>query len=465
MVSGASVIRSTQSPLSWLTAAPYMAVRSVARNSIRDCVREDPITIEGGIQMKFSKPLVVLLGGILSASGIGCSAITAVVSDSRPANRENRGDADRLAAIGRVFENQGRYDKAEVIYRKALKNRPNDPAVRRQLQQLATRRQEQKFGPTGTANAIAVADAVSPPKSAVQKLRRTVAASGNTAELTTSPQSASANVQESGPQLSPSAPMHVPPQRQWNQPQQFTAPAAARRPLPPVTPASLTPEIAPGAEFAVNCQPTPASNDGWLGSQSGIITSDDIMVALESPDDHIELLLKTLDGADNSETKALAATLLGDCDSSNTQIRSALARHQGIQTDPEVLIAVCDSQIERGEADQQTVNCLVCLCTGFSSEIQIQAIAQLRNFAGTNYESMCLATLMELLTNEEPSVRATAALTMGELKSLDESALKVLQDLANGDPGVDVRDAAASALNRFNSDKLEIIPTQRMIPN
>ncbi|MCA9013396.1 MAG: HEAT repeat domain-containing protein [Planctomycetaceae bacterium] len=415
--------------------------------------------------MKFSKPLVLLLGGILSTSGMGCSAITAVVSDSRPANRENRGDADRLAAIGRVFENQGRYDKAEVMYRKALKNRPNDPAVRSQLQQLAARRQEQKFGPTGAANAMAVADAVSPPKSAVQQLRRTVAASGNAAVLTTSPQPAAANVPASGPQVSPTSPMYVPPQRQWNQPQQFTAPAAARRPLPPVTPASLTPEIAPGAEFAVNCQPAPASNDGWRSSQSGIITSDDIMVALESPDDHVALLLKTLDGADSSETKALAATLLGDCDSSNTQIRSALVRHQGIQTDPEVLIAICDSQIEREEADQQTVNCLVCLCTGFSSEIQIQATAQLRNFAGTDYESLCLATLMELLASEEPGVRATAALTLGEFKSLDDSAMRVLQDLANADPEVAVRDAATSALKRFDADTIEIIPTQSMTPH
>lgn len=415
--------------------------------------------------MKFSKPLVLLLGGIFSASGIGCSAITAVVSDSRPANRENRGDADRLAAIGRVFENQGRYDKAEVMYRKALKNRPNDPAVRNQLQQLAARRQEQKFGPTGAANAMAVADAVSPPKSAVQQLRRTVAASGNEAVLTTSPRPAAVNVPASGVQVSPMTPMHVPPQRQWSQPQQFTAPAAARRPLPPVTPASLTPETAPGAEFAINCQPAPASNDGWRSSQSGIITSDDIMVALEAPDDHVALLLKTMDGADNSETKALAATLLGDCDSSNTQIRSALVRHQGIQTEPEVLIAICDSQIERGEADQQTVNCLVCLCTGFSSEVQIQATAQLRNFAGTDHESMCLTTLTELLNNEEPGVRATAALTMGEFESLDDSLLRVLQDLAKADADVAVRDAAASALKRFDADKPEIIPTQRMTPH
>ena len=123
------------------------------------------MVIERGIQMKFSRPLVLLLGSVLSASGIGCSAITAVVSDSRPANRENRGDADRFSAIGRVFENQGRYDKAEVMYRQALRNRPQDSELRSQLQQLAERRKEQKFGPTGTASAIAMADLVSPPKS------------------------------------------------------------------------------------------------------------------------------------------------------------------------------------------------------------------------------------------------------------------------------------------------------------
>ena len=124
---------------------------------------------KGENSMKFSQPLVLFLGSVLSASGIGCSAITAVVSDSSPANREHRDDADRLAAIARVFENQGRYDKAEVLYGKALKNRPQDAELRKHLQQLAERRKEKKFGPTETANAIARADIVSPPKSGVQR--------------------------------------------------------------------------------------------------------------------------------------------------------------------------------------------------------------------------------------------------------------------------------------------------------
>lgn len=130
--------------------------------------------------MKYSQPLVLLLGSVLSASGIGCSAITAVVSDSRAANRENRCDADRLAAIGRVFEYQGRYDKAEVMYRNALRNRPQDSEIRNHLHQLAARRNEQQFGPTGTANTIAMADIVSPPKSEVPQAHKHVSTTSET---------------------------------------------------------------------------------------------------------------------------------------------------------------------------------------------------------------------------------------------------------------------------------------------
>ena len=383
--------------------------------------------------MKFSQPLVLLLGSVLSASGVGCSAITAVVSDSRPASRENHGDADRFAAIGRVFENQGRYDKAEAMYRKALRNRPQDPDIRNQLQQLAERRSEQQFDATGSADAIALADIVSPPKSRVQQVRSQVSTPSETSPAATFSEVTSSEVSATDQLPSPTR--------------------VSKYEANPVVPiASVEADATPRIEL------TSGGNEGWRSSQQRAINSDDILVALERPDNHVEMLLEGLNSGDCVETKSLAATLLGDCDPANTQVRDALVEHQGIQTDPEILIALCDSQLERDEANQQTVDCLLSLCTGFGSEIQVQAASQLRNFVGTEQESSCRTALNELLESAEPNVRATAAVTLGDFASLESSTMTRLQELADADTDPNVREAAQSALSRQKSETPQVVP-------
>ena len=394
--------------------------------------------IEGGGQMKFSQPLVLLLGSVLSASGTGCSAITAVVSDSLPANRENYGDADRLAAIGRVFENQGRYDQAEVMYRKALKNSPQDSEIRNQLQQLAARRKEQQFGPDGTASAIALADIVSPPKSGIKQVGKTVhaapdASSSMNSRPTTAAPDPAVLPQKQSPMILPEA---IP-----------AVPIAACAPL-----------------ATTRIERTSDGNKGWRSSHRGAVNSDDILLALEQPDEHIDMLLQAMNSGDGVQTQSLAATLLGDCDPANTRVRDALVQQQGIQSVPEVLIALCDSQIERNEADQQTANCLICLCTGFGSEIQIQAASQLTNFVGTEQELSCRTALIELLGSADPNVRATAAVTLGDFASLESSTITRLQELSDADADPIVREAAQSALTRQNSDTLQVVPTHNLTP-
>ena len=171
------------------------------------------------------------------------------------------------------------------------------------------------------------------------------------------------------------------------------------------------------------------------------------------------MLLEAMNSGDGVETKSLAATLLGDCDPANTRIRDALDQHLVSQFDPEILIALCDSQIERDEADAQTASCLISLCTGFGSEIQIQAASQLRNFVGTDQELSCMTTLKQLLESADPNVRATAAVTLGDFASLESSTISRLHELAEVDADPNVREAAQSALTRQKSDRLQVIPT------
>ncbi len=393
--------------------------------------------------MRFSQPLVLLLGSVLSASGVGCSAISAVVTDSRPAHRENRSDTDRIAAIGRVFENQGRYDKAEVMYRRALKNRPQDSELRSQLQQLAERRKEQSFGPSGTASAIAAADIVSPPKSNVRPASVTTQTESEPTVHLSSPvdtNTAAADDFEMLPQL----------------------PIAGTATLAETS--SIISNAAHSSAPVQQIQRASGKSDGWRKSSGRVVTNDQVMAALESPDQHLELLLDALILGDSMETKALAATLLGDCDPGNLEAREALAEQLKSQSTPDVVLALCDSQIERGEADGQTVSRLIGLCSGSDQETQIQATSQLRNFAGTEFGPQCTAVLSGLLADAEPSVRATAALTLGDFTALNTTATARLEELAANDSSSNVREAAESTLSRQQLDKLQVIPTLNIAP-
>ncbi len=104
----------------------------------------------------------LLLGGGLSVFNIGCAAVDAIVSS--PAGHAARnGSPQRIAAIGRVFENQGRYAQARSMYRQALKNDPNNSVARDRLEYLATI-QPAANRRTATEEAIAIADTLAPPK-------------------------------------------------------------------------------------------------------------------------------------------------------------------------------------------------------------------------------------------------------------------------------------------------------------
>lgn len=452
--------------------------------------------------MKFSKPLVLLLGCILSASSLGCAAITAVVCDSHPVHRETRSNADRLVAIGRVFENQGCYDKAEVVYRKAQALSPQDASIRSQLEQLVARRKEKQFGPSGTADAIAMADAVRPPEhNAAPQQTTAVSETGGrspaaatvetaahlpvavaTVETTAYLPVAAAQQSEAPPQAADAKEIAVPLILHAK-----ATPKTGSQPVAPITNSDFKeslprqwkaanqglagknlPEVAvannivtkPDSDDASGQDSEPqigiepqialvsASTEGLPETVRDRLTAEDVMVALESPEQHVELLLAALANGCDTETRSLAATLLGDCDPRNAQVRDALNHQHELPSPPDLLLAVCDSQIERGESSQATIDSLISLCTKFSAETQIQAVAQLRNFSGTRFESLCVGTLSDLLSDEEPAVRAAAAVTLGDFSGLDSDIVKRLRELTADGANENVREAAGLALAR-----------------
>ncbi len=371
--------------------------------------------------MKISQPFVLLLGGLLSASSIGCSAITAVVSDYRPAPRESRGgSADRIVAIGRIFENQGHYDKAEVMYRRALKQNPNDPAIRSQLQQLADRRNGRQFKAGGVTSAIALADSVSAPGRT--KLRSSVPAK--------------VSIEDSQPKTA-SVPGIV-----------VTAAAGGELPqVELVAISSESPTIVVAAASDESQQIVDAET-GIAAALTDTVTADEVLEVIDVSADHPDLLIRGLKFGDSPETQCLAATLLGDCAPGHTQVRDVLAEAAGSTSDDRLRLAIAASRIQRGETDDSTARGLITLLESGDDDTRIQAAAELRHFGRTEMHDECVLALRQLLTTDTECVRAIAAVTLGDFPHIDAETSSQLRQLATQDESREVRDAASAAVGR-----------------
>ncbi len=371
--------------------------------------------------MKISQPFVLLLGVLLSASSIGCSAVTAVVRDYRPAPRGVRdGSADRMVAIGRVFENQGHFDKAEVMYRGALKKDPNDRAIRDQLQHLADHRSGREFKAGGVTGAIALADSVSTP--------------GRTARRQTTPASVRVATSEPGATSVPG----------------IVVAAAANEEFPRVELAAVSgasPTIVV-AESSDERQTT--ANVETVAAVTDIVTADEILAVIDESADHPDLLIRGLQFGDSPETRCLAATLLGDCAAEHVPVRDALAEAAARTPDDRLRLAIAASRIQRGEADDSIARSLIALLKSDDDDTRIQAAAELRHFGGTETHDECVVALRQLLTTDAECVRAIAAVTLGDFPHIDAETSRQLRQLATDDASREVRDAAGAAVGRGN---------------
>ena len=416
---------------------------------------------EWGISMRFRHPLVLLLGGLLSASSVGCSAVTAVVSDTRPAARQGRGSTDKYAAIARVYENQGRYDQAEAMYRRALKQNPNNTEVRSSLQQLASRKAGRKFGNEIKTEAVAASSAAQ--NAVVEKaVALNAKASALPSQLKTTSESelktASLAVEllsnESGSQAGKLSPASF---------EESVAETKAA--------VSASAEVAAtdNTELEVTLQESTATATATATvsqtlSADPLVSAEQILAVVETPGEHAELLLNGLKHGDSLETQCLAATLLGDCDRSNVAIRTALQKANAAATDPYLRLAICDSRIQRAEQDTVTAKCLIGLLNDAPTELQVQACSSLHHFVASESESACVAALESALISDSAELRASAAVALGDFPNLPDSAKVQLEKMANSDSAAPVREAAKASVDRYrpdDSDTAEILVMPR----
>lgn len=434
--------------------------------------------------MKIGQPLVLLLGGLLSASSVGCSAVSALVRDDRPAagSSQASGSAERLVSIGRVFENQGRYDQAEVMYRRALKKKPNDPIIRQQIAALVDRRNG-RGAADPMQSAIAAADSLNGRRSTasarVQKRTDAELAAEVIADTTASTtgksivQTSDTVVEKATTAVTLAAESKAQPEvnkaqdaatvaeaRILKQASEFESTiSAARAAVADVSAAVDQSESAVDAtvdsldeevsEFeASEFEAAVAGQSARPTGASSVVTREEILAVIDAPGENHEILLSGLTHGDSEETRCLAATLLGECDKTNTHVRDALAKACAEAVEERLILSAIDSQIQRGEADQSSAARLIELLKSESPDVQAQAASGLRCFTGTEAHKDCTAALVTELSNENADVRAIAALTLGDFPVLDQVAREALEKLAASDPDADVREAAQAAMTR-----------------
>lgn len=392
-----------------------------------------------GNGMRLQKPLVLLLGGLLSASTVGCAAVTAVVTDTRPAARQGRGSADRMVAIAKVFESQGRYQHAESMYRQALKHRPNDASIRTQIAELSNKRSGKKFASDSAKTAIASAAADKSSTAVAKGADRVVAAvqpptpassatNGKSARTVAISQTVVTETAKSGPHLISLESVMPPEVGAWS----------------PVITAGLS-----ETSVKTRIQTTSGSTTSTaVSSQPARVTAEQILNIVDAPADHAELLLNGLKNGDSLETQCLAATLLGDCDVNDDSVTKALRTAEKAAADPHLRLAICDSRIQRREQDESTTACLIDLLKHGTVDVQVQACFGLRHFTGTTSEQECVQALVEHLKSDTAILRSSAAVALGDFKTMDSSAVDQLTAMSKTDGDNDAREAASLALNR-----------------
>lgn len=384
--------------------------------------------------MKFNRPLIILLGGILAASGAGCSAASALLTESRPASAVRQNSADRMVAIGQVFEKQGRLEQAEAMYRGALRKNPKDASIRNQLASVQALRKP-VVGPASVGTALAARTPTPAPTTTGQPKLKNVSSGSvsgqpvgvKKASETTSTAVAPVTASDKKPQTVVSA---LP----------TTTGLVKAQPVSAVAATEIVPVTHPGSAV-------PAITASRTEPRS--ITLEDVLLAADTPENHFDLLVDAMTLGDQIETQCLAATLLGECSPQNEKVRTALSKTAETASDTGLLLAVTDSQLQRGELNSASAGKLTSLLSGADPAMQIQVATMLRHFAGRDSQASCVKALETLLSSGDQDVRATAVLTLGDFGQPDAHIRDRLTVMAEDDASASVREAAAATLSRW----------------
>ena len=414
----------------------------------------------GDAHMYFRKPVVLLLGSVLTTAVVGCSAASVLVTDQRPKQSVRQSSSDRMLAIGRMFEEQGQLERAEAMYRGALKKNGRNQEARQLLSDLQTRRR--------SPQPAMVADVPRPART-MGAPAQLPAPAATVRQVTAKPPVTAAAAAPTAP-ASPAAQSVKPPAQPMKAVSRLKTVAASSSGTPatsagPATPAASVPGVQSPenksveqvvAGIAAQPAPAPVSTPAPAEavpapapvSSAKTVSLDEVLSAAEAPAKNSALLVEALKAGDGPEARCLAAALLGECSSEDSQIAAALQESGRTTDDVSLLLAVVDSQQQHNQIDSATVTNLMRLLPECEPAVQVQGVTIMRHCSTLSCREECLGLLTRMLESSHADVRAAAALTLSDFRPLSAETVGRLEKLSADDSSEEVRESAAASLAR-----------------
>ncbi|MCP4788114.1 MAG: HEAT repeat domain-containing protein [Fuerstiella sp.] len=429
---------------------------------------------------------VFLLGSGLLVFGVGCSVVDAVFN-SPAGNAASARSPQRMAAIGRMYENQGRLTWAQVMYRRALKAELGNKVVRERLAEIAVLKSQRSFNSTtlNTRKAIAVADSLKPrtqtryahpstPETAEQLI---VAVTEDAADITvdvsasvtdnvveslasaaTATEDDSANTllapdsPTSADSLTAALPASVDGASNEAAIRGLTfAPAASVHIAETHVVPESTSEVATiGYQGPGNLDVTTLSLAAEWTEAGRVVTVEQVASWMDTPKEFGDELFTALQYGENDGVKALAAVLLTEVSPNDEQINQTLERAAADGADL-LKVTALDALAQRGAITNEGVDQLLEFLADGDSDLRSQAASSLRNCADTDWAAQCVEGLSELLSDEDASIVAMAASTLGDFGGDAVEVCDDLQRLAVEQTDPYVLEAVSVALQRITN--------------
>ena len=150
---------------------------------------------------------------------------------------------------------------------------------------------------------------------------------------------------------------------------------------------------------------------------------------MEEPWSYSDELFAALQHGENDGVKALAAVLLTDASPDDKKINQALEHAAAVGSDL-LKVTALDALVQRSAVTNEGIDDLLAFLTNGNSDIRSHAASSLRNCADSEWATRCVVGLGELLTDEDASVVAMAASTLGDFGSHAAPVCGDLQRLA-----------------------------------
>lgn len=436
----------------------------------------------------------LLLSGGLSIFNVGCAAVDAIVS-SPAGNSATSSSPHRVAAIGRVFENKGRYAQARAMYRQALRNDPGNSVARDRLDYLASSQSTIK------SQAVVVAGTVVPGKAAktaasthqtktkeadnqpnrdetLIQMVRAFDSSGHveSASLSVGGQFedgdaelpvTTINVEEEAVVADVSG--HKPTESQdpvsaiekdskdthWADSVTEVIAVTSRQDAfeESVVSASVPFEAVQSVSTTVDSSELfskTANNQDeglWRPARTHVSLAQ-VLTWSETPQQHTEQLIAAIQRGEDEGVKALSVALLGEVDHLDSDTFTALKQAANTGS-PMVKAAALDALVVQGKSDSESVDGLLGLLAGDDPNIRTQAAASLLSMADTKWRSEAISGLTRLLDDPNDEVIAVVATSLSEFGEAAIPCRDRLTEIAATTSSDMVLEATSMALSRI----------------